>query len=183
MQYNQGIWIKIILISTNTIVFGNKLPSLGFSRPLDNVDPKEHIKGVTYEEITRFDQVYFTQESNFGSCNSKCEDYSAPRHNFKEDDRYKFPQRQCTGTIYGCVGEKITEREPVIRYRVKKPKSSDSNERYYDISIPVNNNKTIYQYAIIDGLNYTYRYVYGNNEHSDYEIVNFDTWIRGFVRW
>nr|ACM40903.1 secreted salivary protein [Culicoides nubeculosus] len=179
MHQNKGLWI---LISTITLISGNKLPSLGFSRTLDNVDPKEHIKGETYEEITRFNQVYFTQEANFGSCNSKCEDYAAPRHNFKEDNRYKFPQRQCTGTIYNCIGEKITEKEPVIRYQIKKPESPESDKRYYYVELPVNTDKKKYQYAIIEGSNYTYRYVYGNKEHSDHTTVNFDTWIRGFVR-
>uniref|UniRef100_A0A336KFA7 CSON005680 protein n=1 Tax=Culicoides sonorensis TaxID=179676 RepID=A0A336KFA7_CULSO len=104
--------MKQVFLNSNRILYVN--------------DPKKHVKGVTYEEITRFNQVYFTQESNFGSCYSRCEDYAKPRYNYSES-YHKYKQRQCRGTLSDCVGEHGTS------YGVWTP-NQDTDKRYYFVN-------------------------------------------------
>nr|ACM40897.1 putative cysteine endopeptidase [Culicoides nubeculosus] len=137
------------------------------SSELYNLDPKQHVKGETYGEVTRFNQVYFTQEANFGSCNSKCSDYSKPQHNFRESDSYQFDQRTCTGTIHSCNNEEREDNSHVDNYKVRVPQSSKVDARYY--------------YVFKQFAPKMFQYVYGNIDASNYRTVTFNSWVRGFV--
>nr|ADJ67267.1 Cul n 3 allergen [Culicoides nubeculosus] len=137
------------------------------SRELYKLDPKQHEKGKTYGEVTRFNQVYFTQEANFGSCNSKCSDYSKPQHNFRESDSYKFLQRPCTGTIHSCKNEEREDNSHEENYEVRIPQSSKVDARYY--------------YVFKQFAPKIFQYVYGNIDASTYRTVTFKAWVRGFV--
>nr|ADJ67269.1 Cul n 5 allergen [Culicoides nubeculosus] len=155
-------FFSIIFLLSNLLVSARASSAVGTSRELYNPDPKAHIRGDTYEEITRFNQVYFTQEATFGSCNSKCEDYAEPRDNFKEDEAYKFPQRLCTGTIHSCKSEYSPE------YHVRLPKSPTSDARYYYFSKQIGFTGELY--------------IYGNKKEPEYRFEIFKGWERVFVR-
>lgn len=132
------------------------------SRDLYKHDPDVYKRGANYDEVTRFNQIYFTSEWNFESCYSRCEDYSKPRHNYSES--YKYPhQRQCRGTIHSCRSEYTND---------------------YHVWISDHKNDKRYQYVAMrqsyDRFSPGYRYGTFKHVSNNARIVDFKGWTHGF---
>ncbi|CAH1116052.1 unnamed protein product [Phaedon cochleariae] len=75
------------------------------SRQLWNCDPKKHIKGDTYEEITQLLQGYVQNEVDLnseGTCRENCAEYTYTKSHDCFKNLYCRQQRRCNGKIINC---------------------------------------------------------------------------------
>ncbi|KAL1497458.1 hypothetical protein ABEB36_008426 [Hypothenemus hampei] len=75
------------------------------SRELWKCDPKKHIKGETYEEITNLLQGYVQNEVDLnpdGTCRENCAEYTFTKSHGCYQNLYCRQQRSCSGKIIDC---------------------------------------------------------------------------------
>ncbi|CAG9812536.1 unnamed protein product [Phaedon cochleariae] len=75
------------------------------SRQLWNCDPKKHVKGETYEEITQLLQGFVQNEVDLnseGTCRGNCAEYTFTKSYDCFDNLYCRQQRRCNGKIINC---------------------------------------------------------------------------------
>ncbi|CAH1108485.1 unnamed protein product [Psylliodes chrysocephalus] len=75
------------------------------SRQYWNCDPKRHIKGETYEEITQLLQGYVQNEVDLnpeGTCRENCAEYAYTKSHGCFGNQYCRQQRRCNGKILDC---------------------------------------------------------------------------------
>ncbi|KAJ8931393.1 hypothetical protein NQ314_015699 [Rhamnusium bicolor] len=75
------------------------------SRELWNCDPKKHVKGETYEEITQLLQGYVQNEVDLnpeGTCRENCAEYTYTKSHNCFKNLYCRQQRRCNGKIINC---------------------------------------------------------------------------------
>ncbi|XP_018572019.1 uncharacterized protein LOC108911535 isoform X2 [Anoplophora glabripennis] len=75
------------------------------SRALWNCDPKKHVKGETYEEITQLLQGYIQNEVDLnseGTCRENCVEYTYTKSHSCFKNLYCRQQRRCNGKIINC---------------------------------------------------------------------------------
>ncbi|KAG5894130.1 hypothetical protein JTB14_004068 [Gonioctena quinquepunctata] len=75
------------------------------SRELWNCDPKKHIKGETYEEITQLLQGYVQNEVDLnpeGTCRENCAEYTYTKSHGCFNNLHCRQQRRCNGKIVNC---------------------------------------------------------------------------------
>ncbi|CAG9863089.1 unnamed protein product [Phyllotreta striolata] len=75
------------------------------SRQYWNCDPKRHIKGETYEEITQLLQGYIQNEVDLnpeGTCRENCVEYTYTKSHGCFQNLYCKQQRRCNGKILDC---------------------------------------------------------------------------------
>lgn len=74
-------------------------------RDLWNCDPKKHIRGETYEEITNLLQGYVQNEVDLnpeGTCRENCAEYTYTKNHGCYENLYCRQQRNCNGKIVNC---------------------------------------------------------------------------------
>lgn len=132
-------------------------------------DPKKHILHKTYDEITRFNQIYFAMENSFvgDSCAKKCSDYKyettyKPAENKQE---YIPKQRNCNGVVKECQLE--------------------ANREYYcsglNIWLPSSGSDRIYDYvedAYYNHPDYACEKKFGQKEKTEGRSADVDHWSR-----
>lgn len=64
-------------------------------------DPKKYKRGVTYDEITRFHQLFVLNEDSFHTCRKSCDAYKEPTEDFTRSGLISR-QQPCEGYVYGC---------------------------------------------------------------------------------
>uniref|UniRef100_A0A6P7FMS2 Uncharacterized protein LOC114329424 isoform X3 n=1 Tax=Diabrotica virgifera virgifera TaxID=50390 RepID=A0A6P7FMS2_DIAVI len=75
------------------------------SREFWNCDPKNHVKGVTYEETTQLLQGYVQNEVDLnpdGTCRENCAEYTYTKSHGCFQNLYCRQQRRCNGKIIDC---------------------------------------------------------------------------------
>ncbi|XP_072395983.1 uncharacterized protein orion isoform X2 [Diabrotica undecimpunctata] len=75
------------------------------SRDFWNCDPKNHVKGVTYEETTQILQGYVQNEVDLnpdGTCRENCAEYTYTKSHGCFQNLYCRQQRRCNGKIIDC---------------------------------------------------------------------------------
>nr|CAI5866844.1 unnamed protein product [Callosobruchus analis] len=75
------------------------------SRHLWNCDPKKHIKGETYEEVTQLLQGYVQNEVDLnpeGTCRENCAEYTYTKSHGCYKNLFCQQQRRCNGKIINC---------------------------------------------------------------------------------
>ncbi|CAG9839741.1 unnamed protein product [Diabrotica balteata] len=75
------------------------------SRDFWNCDPKNHVKGVTYEETTQLLQGYVQNEVDLnpdGTCRENCAEYTYTKSHGCFQNLYCRQQRRCNGKIIDC---------------------------------------------------------------------------------
>ncbi|VEN36571.1 unnamed protein product [Callosobruchus maculatus] len=75
------------------------------SRQLWNCDPKKHIKGETYEEVTQLLQGYVQNEVDLnpeGTCRENCAEYTYTKSHGCYKNLFCQQQRRCNGKIINC---------------------------------------------------------------------------------
>ncbi|XP_060523218.1 uncharacterized protein LOC132700114 [Cylas formicarius] len=75
------------------------------SRVLWNCDPKKHVKGETYEEITNLIQGYVQNEVDLNpdaTCRDNCAEYSYTKSHGCYQNLFCRQQRSCNGKIVNC---------------------------------------------------------------------------------
>ncbi|XP_066151749.1 uncharacterized protein [Euwallacea fornicatus] len=90
---------------TNNAVVAVKAAMRNVSRELWKCDPKKHVQGETYEEITNLLQGYIQNEVDLnseGTCRENCAEYSFTKSHGCYENLYCRQQRTCCGKIIGC---------------------------------------------------------------------------------
>ncbi|XP_074027669.1 uncharacterized protein [Leptinotarsa decemlineata] len=110
--YNQGNFTTEAQIvrdryeeRTNNAIEIVKSAMNNVSRELWNCDPKKHIKGETYEEITQLLQGYVQNEVDLnpeGTCRENCQEYAYTKSHGCFNNLYCRQQRRCNGKIINC---------------------------------------------------------------------------------
>ncbi|XP_055371279.1 uncharacterized protein LOC129605506 isoform X2 [Condylostylus longicornis] len=68
-------------------------------------DPTKHLKGQTYDEVTRLLQGYIENEVDMnedGTCRENCAYYQVSKSHGCYQDLYCAKQQRCTGKLYNC---------------------------------------------------------------------------------
>ncbi|ERL85944.1 hypothetical protein D910_03359, partial [Dendroctonus ponderosae] len=90
---------------TNNAVESVKRAMQKVSRELWKCDPKKHVKGETYEEITNLLQGYVQNEVDLnpdGTCSENCAEYTYTKSHGCYQNLYCRQQRSCSGKIIDC---------------------------------------------------------------------------------
>ncbi|CAH0564544.1 unnamed protein product [Brassicogethes aeneus] len=90
---------------SNAAIRAIKAAMEGLSRDLYRCDPRKHVKGKTYEEVTQLLQGYVQNEvdmNNEGTCRENCAEYKYTKSYGCYKNLYCRQQRNCAGKILNC---------------------------------------------------------------------------------
>lgn len=90
---------------TNNAIQSVKVAMKLASKDLWNCDPKKHVAGETYVEITQLLQGYVQNEVDLnpeGTCRESCSEYTYTKSHSCYQNLYCRQQRRCNGKIINC---------------------------------------------------------------------------------
>ncbi|XP_019876374.1 uncharacterized protein LOC109604287 isoform X1 [Aethina tumida] len=110
--YNEGNYLKESQLQqerfetrTNLAISAVKSAMQDVSRDLYRCDPKRHIKGQTYDEVTQLIQGYLQNEVDmnpYATCRENCAEYKYTKNYGCFKNLYCQKQRTCMGKILNC---------------------------------------------------------------------------------
>lgn len=90
---------------TNNAIESVKAAMQSASTELWNCDPKKHVLGETYVEVTQLLQGYVQNEVDLnpeGTCRESCSEYTYTKSHGCYQNLYCRQQRRCNGKIVNC---------------------------------------------------------------------------------